>query len=416
MQIQIAKWLDPADIKYIVIHHSAVENHKNGKPAKQFYSIENYHKNKWGIKSQLGFYTGYNLITDSDGKTRQTRLMGEETVANKGYNCSSEKYCNAFAWCITGNFVKSDNKIGFPGGDFLTDEQEREVAIVLAELKKTFPNAKLIAHGHLMGNDTSCCGDLIDHIKYLPTADQAEKAQEIGDRTEEIARLKRTIDYLQKKLTLKKQIRNLENQIRKILGLKKIFKVLLITNNNDPEWKKRANLTEKWFDKADIKVKVTVKDSKELWKNLLEQPYGKRKRVTLDSKKTAELFAPALKKYDCIQVYIPEKGYKVRSDGKVGKINGSSSRTHPVCFVSIRERELDRDNPDTGAEKYGNYFASVSAHELTHQIINQWLVEQEKGDYKEHKVFHEFYDRGDFDYYLVTLRKKLSYFLGKSGL
>lgn len=75
-----------ANIKYIIVHHTAISFKKN---PDQFVAINNYHKEKWNNKSSLGYYGGYNYLITANGELKQYRKEGEETVAVVGHNFDS---------------------------------------------------------------------------------------------------------------------------------------------------------------------------------------------------------------------------------------------------------------------------------------------------------------------------------------
>ena len=79
-------------IKYICIHHSAVSKYDI---KKQFNAVNRYHKQKWEMKSTLGYYVGYNYFIEPDGTTTQARAIGEETMAVIGHNHDSIHICLA---------------------------------------------------------------------------------------------------------------------------------------------------------------------------------------------------------------------------------------------------------------------------------------------------------------------------------
>lgn len=82
-------------MKYIVVHHTGVSRSIN---PNQWKATNDYHKSKWGMKSKLGYYGGYNFQIEADGTVGQYREIGEETVAATGYNF------NSIHICLTGNF------------------------------------------------------------------------------------------------------------------------------------------------------------------------------------------------------------------------------------------------------------------------------------------------------------------------
>ncbi len=87
----------PPEIKYASFHHSEVRASDN---SRQLHSVNNFHKDKWGVKSLLGWYVGYNWFCDVDGSLTQTRKVGETTLAQLYHNDDTESIC------LAGNFNK----------------------------------------------------------------------------------------------------------------------------------------------------------------------------------------------------------------------------------------------------------------------------------------------------------------------
>ena len=82
-------------MRFIFIHHSSVSYKDN---PDQFNAINEYHKQKWNMISSLGFYGGYNYHISSNGSVRKYRKVGEETIAQVGYNF------DGISICLDGNF------------------------------------------------------------------------------------------------------------------------------------------------------------------------------------------------------------------------------------------------------------------------------------------------------------------------
>lgn len=165
MARQVAEKLNPTEhttekaiitnpsIRYIVLHHTAVSR-SDGK--NQLLAVNKYHQEKWNMKGTLGWFVGYNYFIDVDGSITQTRVIGEETVANKGYNCDIADRCTAISICTAGNF--SD--------ELLNDNQVQALRTQLAELMALYPEAELIFHKELPNAETECAGSLFTH-EYL---------------------------------------------------------------------------------------------------------------------------------------------------------------------------------------------------------------------------------------------------------
>lgn len=69
------------DPKYIVIHHGAGQLN--------FEQVNEYHRQRWGFMSSLGYYIGYGYFISYSGRVYQGRADNEEQAATIGYNkCS----------------------------------------------------------------------------------------------------------------------------------------------------------------------------------------------------------------------------------------------------------------------------------------------------------------------------------------
>ena len=126
-------------IKYIVLHHSAVSYDKN---PDQFEANNRVHK-KWGVKSSLGYWLGYNYEISMDGITRQARREGERTVACWQQGMNNGK---AIHICLDGNF-----SIQLP-----TIQQKNSLIKLLKELQLKYPNAEIKEHRNFA--NTQCPG------------------------------------------------------------------------------------------------------------------------------------------------------------------------------------------------------------------------------------------------------------------
>jgi len=164
-------------IKYLAIHHTAVSRELQNA---QFYAVNRYHKEKWGMKSELGWYTGYNYFIGTNGATTQTRNVGEETVAIKGHNFDTIHVC------LAGDF-----NIELP-----TITQAYELYEFINQMKEDYPNIEVKLHKDLDTN-RSCAGNLFTKT-YLKkvilggvTFDYDDSDREKGL---EITRLKRSLD------------------------------------------------------------------------------------------------------------------------------------------------------------------------------------------------------------------------------
>ena len=155
-------------MKYIFIHHSAIK--QDGKP--QFTRIDNFHKRKWNYKSSLGFYGGYNYLIESDGIVKQYRKVGEETIAQKGYNF------NSISICLAGNFEL----------DMVTQKQKESLDKLLSRLQGRYPGAKIRLHNEV--RNTLCPGkNLIAWVKNRNKPSLYSIQQRILELTRKVAAL-----------------------------------------------------------------------------------------------------------------------------------------------------------------------------------------------------------------------------------
>ena len=122
------------EIKYIIIHHSAVSRTKN---SEQFDAINNYHRRKgWGM-------IGYHFLIEPNGRIRVGR-----SESQSGAHCIGRNY-DSLGICLTGNF-----DIENP-----TKEQEKSLKILLSDLLKGYKNAEIKYHRDFANK--TCPGKLI---------------------------------------------------------------------------------------------------------------------------------------------------------------------------------------------------------------------------------------------------------------
>lgn len=76
-----AKWQNKAE--KIVLHHTAF---LKSIKTKQFFSVNEWHKQRKFNKKSLGYHVGYNFIIEGDGTIMQGRAVGEELAAHRGSN------------------------------------------------------------------------------------------------------------------------------------------------------------------------------------------------------------------------------------------------------------------------------------------------------------------------------------------
>ena len=122
------------NIKYLIIHHSAVSRKKN---CEQFDAINNYHKRKgWGM-------IGYHYLIEPDGRIKIGR-----TESQTGAHCIGRNH-DSLGICLTGNFDIEDP----------TKEQEKSLKILLSDLSEGYPKAQIKYHRDFANK--TCPGKLI---------------------------------------------------------------------------------------------------------------------------------------------------------------------------------------------------------------------------------------------------------------
>lgn len=120
-----------ANITTIYCHHSggtATNNYASSQNL-TLEDINKAHQARWSdFKSELGYYVGYNFVIFKDGSWVQTRKVGEELAAQRGYNH------NSIAICVVGNFNK--------GVDTPTQDQVNTLQwLILSLLEGNFEQA-----------------------------------------------------------------------------------------------------------------------------------------------------------------------------------------------------------------------------------------------------------------------------------
>lgn len=83
--------------RFIIIHHGAGPF--------DFKQVNNHHKNRWGFKSSLGYYAGYQLFIEYSGKTYQARADNEEGAHTIGNVSGYFNKCS-IGICLQGNSEK----------------------------------------------------------------------------------------------------------------------------------------------------------------------------------------------------------------------------------------------------------------------------------------------------------------------
>ena len=133
-------------IKYICIHHSNVQTKTS-----QLKAIDNYHKEKFGMKSKLGYWVGYHMHISPDGTKTQTRMMDEESAAVIGHNSDSIH-------------IELDGDFNY---NLPTKKQEEALTELLESMLRFYPDAKVVLHREIQKNRT-CPGHLFTRF-FLET-------------------------------------------------------------------------------------------------------------------------------------------------------------------------------------------------------------------------------------------------------
>ena len=120
------------DPKYIIIHHGA--------GSLNFEQVNEYHKSKWGFRSSLNFYIGYQYFISYSGRVYRGRADNEEGAHCINFNKHS------IGICLQGNM-----EIEEPTLAQLTALER------LVKEKKARYNIKVI-NGHRDFSSTSCPG------------------------------------------------------------------------------------------------------------------------------------------------------------------------------------------------------------------------------------------------------------------
>lgn len=171
---------------YLIIHHTSVSYQNQ---PDQFDSVNEYHKEKWNMKSKLGFYGGYNYIMSADGIIKQYREEGEETVAVIGHNFDSLHIC------LAGNFDIEEP----------TTTQRHNLRLWIKEKMAQYnvPASNVVPHRRFANK--SCCGKNLTDQQLLDMATYQEPTKE----------------SLEQQLSLLQRLLVLLQELLKLTGLKK---------------------------------------------------------------------------------------------------------------------------------------------------------------------------------------------------
>lgn len=176
-------------IKQYAIHHTAVSR---AKQPTQLYAVNRYHQNTppynyKGRPSTLGWWVGYNYFIDVDGTVTNTRVVGEETIANVGHNCDALTRCDVISVCLAGDF-----NIELP-----SDAQIASLKKLVAGFAVSYPGITHTFHREIQPART-CPGALYTHEYHKARILEQTSVDDHEDtkKKEEIAKLVSRIDYL----------------------------------------------------------------------------------------------------------------------------------------------------------------------------------------------------------------------------
>lgn len=166
--------------QYIFIHMTEVSLAKN---PNQWEAVNEYHREKWGVRSSLGYYGGYNYEVAADGSIKQFRVDGEQTVSQYQQNMNDGR---ALSICMDGDFDIEDP----------TPAQKETVAKWLKEKMEKYGILKenVFPHRHIA--DKTCPGTRLPDDVYhyfcpveipawaIPMVEKCKKSEIITDWSE----------------------------------------------------------------------------------------------------------------------------------------------------------------------------------------------------------------------------------------
>ena len=175
------------DMQYIAVHHSAVV----AGSTPQLFAVDRYHKNKWNMKSQRGWYVGYNYFIDTDGTVTQTRNHDEETIANRGHNCDVPERCDTISICLADNYNRTDA---------IDIRQYMELCDLIRDLQCQYKNTLTVVGHRDLQKDRTCPGMNFDkaEIDNLDSIECSKTNNDLVDDEKEaqIIFLQATLDSL----------------------------------------------------------------------------------------------------------------------------------------------------------------------------------------------------------------------------
>jgi len=155
--------------KYIIIHHTATSRDNT-----TFEAINEYHRQKWNLKSSLGYYIGYHYLILGNGQYRQGRSDTDEGIHTKGWNDK------AIGICLTGNFMEEKP----------SEAQLKTLKDLIETLSKRWNIPKENIKGHREVGATLCPGDNL--MSWL----LSYRSEPEIDRKKIIEEIKRLLDKL----------------------------------------------------------------------------------------------------------------------------------------------------------------------------------------------------------------------------
>jgi len=171
--------------KLLILHHTAVS--RETQPA-QFYAVNRYHKEKWNMKSTLGYYTGYTHFMGTNGVITQTRSLEEEGIHTRG-----------------------KNKVGHIGlgiaGNFSVELPNKKQVDSLIKFIKDNPEYRVAMHREFC--NTTCPGDLItrEYLENVIFEKEVKLSKNDIEKQELIIKYQSLLD------TLREILMNLLNRI-----------------------------------------------------------------------------------------------------------------------------------------------------------------------------------------------------------
>lgn len=134
--------------KFIIIHH---EGGNAG-----FQGVNEWHRQRWGFKSSLGYYCGYQWYLDKNRKWWHARRDTEEGAHCPGHNKDSTGIC------VMGNYRREV----FRKDSDLWDELTKKVDELRA--KYNIPKINVLGdkEGRIPSRPTSCPESLMEFVKW----------------------------------------------------------------------------------------------------------------------------------------------------------------------------------------------------------------------------------------------------------